>query len=149
MLGTLHISHVLPAQHQGAFTHPGDHCGQIPFCSRGSSWLIVSMGGRENHCWVVFWSVLNFPSLFRYELKGSSSAKCVAVESGVEWDVKLPSCESKEKLQKAIGITAGTALVWLCGGGMGLCLGLFIQLTVKLRISVLTCTVWPYGPPRD
>jgi len=72
---------------------------------------VVGRWGK-NPFWVVFWKVLNF-SFFRYELKKSSSAKCVVSGSGVDWDTAAPSCESKrgKTLHRAIKIIIGTALV--------------------------------------
>lgn len=55
--------------------------------------------------------VLN-SSFFRYELKVSSTAKCVVLGDGVDWDTASPHCESKREkpLHGAIKIIVGTAL---------------------------------------
>ncbi|XP_046760076.1 complement component 4 binding protein, GPI-anchored isoform X1 [Gallus gallus] len=97
----------------------------------------------------LFGTTVTFSCNAEYELKGSSSAKCVAVESGVEWDVKLPSCERQRSdvlceqppsigngVHNGTGGTAfplGSVVVYSCNDGFNLVGDRAIQCLAKTQ----------------
>ncbi|XP_021233266.1 complement receptor type 1-like isoform X2 [Numida meleagris] len=63
-------------------------------CTRQQCAAPTIRNGIVNEDNFLFGATVTFSCNAEYELKGSSSAKCVAAGDGVEWDVALPSCEN-------------------------------------------------------
>lgn len=105
-------------------------------CTRQQCTAPTIPNGIVNGDSFLFGTTVTFSCNAEYELKGSSSAKCVAVESGVEWDVKLPSCERQRSdvlceqppsigngVHNGTGGTAfplGSVVVYSCNDGFNL-----------------------------
>ncbi|NWU99165.1 C4BPA protein, partial [Upupa epops] len=70
-----------------------DWAADQDFCIRQQCPPLVIKNGEVTPNNFLFESEVTFTCLPKYELKGSSSSKCVASGSGVEWEPAPPRCE--------------------------------------------------------
>uniref|UniRef100_A0A8C3KWD2 Sushi domain-containing protein n=1 Tax=Chrysolophus pictus TaxID=9089 RepID=A0A8C3KWD2_CHRPC len=118
-------------------------------CTRQQCTAPTIQNGIVNEDSFLFGATVTFSCNAEYELKGSSSAKCVAVGNGVEWDVDLPSCERKRSdilceqppsigngVHNGTEVTAfpqGAIVVYSCNDGFILAGGSTIQCLVNAQ----------------
>ncbi|NXJ11502.1 CR1 protein, partial [Odontophorus gujanensis] len=132
--------------------------GSAP-CTRQQCAAPTIQNGIVNEDIFLFGTTVTFSCNAEYELKGSSSAKCVAVGNGVEWDVALPSCERRRSdvlcgqppsisngahnSTKGTAFPHGSVVVYSCNDGFTLAGSSTIQCLAKNQDRAVWSTPTP------